>query len=364
MPRIVHVISARNTIGGAERVVRALVRAGDHIGFPQLVLNPFAAGPDMHRILPEGSPSSYEAGRADHLRELARVRGWLRTRLRDFEPEVIHSHLFHASAMVASLRREGRAVRVMTHHHGDIYQLQGSKWKRWVDRIVPTRFDTVVGVSAAVSDFLRNSYGLPTSQVVTIRNGWEGAPRSDVGKAGAPTIISIGNLRPEKGHETLLRAFVLVRRMVPDARLLIVGEGSERGSLEALRTQLGLGPEVQLLGTTEDIWPLLASSHVFALPSIVEQLGISAMEAMAAGLPVVASDVGGVSEIVSHGVTGLLVPPRNERALSSGLLELLLDPGSAEAMGDRAQESVRDMTMEKMSAEYMALYRRLAKPAP
>lgn len=359
MQRIAHVISARNTIGGAERVVRALIHAGDAAGFEQVVLNPFVAGDSMDLIVPRGSATGYEATPGDGIRDLRRVRAWLRHRLGAFAPELIHVHLFHASVLVASLPAAGETARLLTHHHGDIFRAQGRRWEQWLDRFVTRRFDAVASVSEAVGSFLRDEYRLPRSRVVTIRNGWEGEPRLDVPKAPSPTVITIGNLRPEKGHSILLRAFALVLERIPDARLTVVGEGPERGALERLTDELGLRSGVNFTGATEEIWGLLGPAHVFALPSHVEQLGIAALEAMAAGVPVVASDVGGVSEIVIHETTGLLVPAGDPVALASSLLDLLTQPDKARAMGQRARLSVREMTMDKMSAAYLALYDRL-----
>jgi len=149
------------------------------------------------------------------------------------------------------------------------------------------------------------------------------------GHAGAPVVICVAGFRAEKDHATLLRAF----RAVVDGRpavLRLVGDGPERPAAEALAAELGLEESVEFLGNRTDVDRLLADADVFVLASYaVENLPFAVLEAMAAGLPVVATDVGALAELVRDGVTGALVPPRDAAALARALTAVLADPDRA-----------------------------------
>lgn len=359
MLRVAHVISARNFLGGAERIVRALVRAGKHEGWPQLVLNPFAVGSSTSAMVEEPTAAVYEANEEDAVRHLPSIRRWVRERLTHFAPDVIHVHLFHASVLMASLGNVGEKARVLTHHHGDIYRASNRRARFFLDKAASRRYETVVAVSDAVANFLIEDYGVPKSRVLTIRNGWEGRPRFDLPKAAAPTVVTVANLRPEKDQQTLLRAFSLVESQLPAARLVILGDGPSRPRLEILSQELGFADRVAFLGM-QDVWPFLAAARVFTLSSLAEPLGIAAMEAMAAGLPIVATRVGGLVEIIEDGVTGILVPPGDPSALASALMHLLVDENGAREMGRRGRAAAQDMTMAKMVDGYVELYEQVS----
>ena len=152
-------------------------------------------------------------------------------------------------------------------------------------------------------------------------------------RAGAPVVICVAGFREEKDHATLLRAF----RTVVDARpavLRLVGDGPERAAAEALTRELGLEDSVEFLGDRSDVERLLADADVFVLASYaVENLPFAVLEAMAAGLPVVATDVGALAELVRDGVTGALVPARDPEALAGAVTGLLADSDRARALG-------------------------------
>ena len=358
MLRVAHVISARNYLGGAERIVRALVRAGAVEAWPQLVLNPFTVGTSTSAMVEDFADAAYEANEKDGIRYLPSIRGWVRERLIHFGPDVVHVHLFHASVLMASIGNVGEKARVLTHHHGDIYQASHRRARYLLDRAASRRYGSVVAVSDSVARFLIEHYAVPESRVLTIRNGWEGEPRFDLSQTTVPTVVTVANLRPEKDQETLLRAFSSVRAELPEARLVILGDGPSRATLENLSQELGLTHAATFAGT-QDVWPFLASAHVFALSSLAEPLGIAAMEAMAAGLPVVATRVGGLPEVVQDGLTGLLVPARDPSALGAALIRLLRDEALAREMGQRGRVVVQSMTMSEMAGRYTELYRRL-----
>ena len=161
-------------------------------------------------------------------------------------------------------------------------------------------------------------------------------PRDDL------VVGSVGRLSPEKGLKYLLRAMAKITRQEPRARLLLAGDGPERRSLERLATRLGLVDRVEFTGEVahDQVPQTLARMNVFAMPSTWEGFGVAALEAAAMGLPVVASNVHGIPDVVEDGVTGILVPPKDVAALSQAILRLLRDPEERRRMGRAGREMV------------------------
>ncbi|MDQ3964085.1 MAG: glycosyltransferase [Actinomycetota bacterium] len=334
----------------------ALVEAGAAEGFQQLVLNPFALTP-QEALSAVGSHAAYASRRVTRWSELPSARRWTALRLGDFRPHVVHVHLFHALALVATIRPYG-AVRVVSHQHGDHLLAEGRRFLARIDRAAGTRFDQVVACSHWVRSFLRKEYKYPAELVTTIQNGWAGTPlvrRS----AHEPTLVCVARLRRQKGHEVLLQAFRRVVGHLPDAQLVLVGDGPERANITGTAASLGVTKNVKFLGEVADVWPVLARSDVFVLASSYEPLGIAILEAMAAGVPVVASAVGGIPELVKDGVTGYLVPPHDEQRLAEAILKLLASKSLRERMGHAAEESAAGQSMERMLRAYFGLYQRL-----
>jgi glycosyltransferase involved in cell wall biosynthesis len=178
--------------------------------------------------------------------------------------------------------------------------------------------------------------------------------------AEAKTIGVVARLIAYKGHRFFLQACQEIKRRHPRATFLLIGDGPEAGSLAALSRQLGLQEAVRFLGTRSDIPQLLSLLDVVALPSLEEGFPNVVLEAMAAGKPVVATRVGGTPEAVIHRETGLLVPPKDPRALADAILEVLDDPQRANAMGQAGCERVRKaFDLSRMVQEIEALYEEL-----
>ena len=170
-------------------------------------------------------------------------------------------------------------------------------------------------------------------------------------------VITVANLRPEKSHETLIAAAGLLAAEFPDVQFQVVGDGPRRAELEALVRTRGLDRRVQFLGYREDVAQLLAEADVFVLPSRSEAFPNGAIEAMAAGLPVVASATGGLLDLIEHGHTGLLFEPGNAEALADALRHLFTGAGIAAGIGHRAQAQVRQRySFERMVRSFEDLY--------
>lgn len=355
--KIAHVISTPQGIGGAERTLLGLIEGGRAVGWDQLVLNPFADA-ERKSGLQGALPSvAYEALPVDSAADLWAMRDRLRKCLESFRPAVVHAHLFHATVVVATLKLD--VPRVMTQQHGSFYA-NDRRWLRdRVDGWATRRFDRVVTISPHVTDFVVNHHSFPRQRVVEIPNGWSGSPLPREHSGASRTLVSIGNFRAEKGHSVLLKAAARVKVRHPDIRLILVGDGPLRTALEDEAARLGLANIVEFSGWLTDVWEVLASADVFVLPSHSEALGVAALEAMASGVPVVASAVGGLRTLLDHERTGLLVPPGDPQALADALERALEDPGLRSSLAKVAREEADVYRMDRIVDRYADLYREL-----
>lgn len=357
--RVAHVINARG-LGGAERFYATLVRQGNDRGLEQQVFVPFAtaASVEFTDLL---APVPWAARPAARLADLPGVWAWLRRELARFAPDVVHASLFHATVLTATIPRSGQACRLVTHVYGPgLRVLPHARVREALDRWAGRRYDRVAAISASVERFLVSEYGYPTDKVVRIPLGWEGRPHPSTADGARPTVVCVARLRPEKGHAILIEAFAAVCRAIPHSRLLLVGDGELRHAVVAQVEALGLGGNVEITGPVDEVWPYLAQGHVFALASHSEAYGIAAAEAMAAGLPVVASAVGGIPELVAEGVTGELFPVGDSAALADHLIRILSSPDLRRRMGEAALAAAEPLRMERSAGRYLDLCERMA----
>lgn len=200
--------------------------------------------------------------------------------------------------------------------------------------------------------------GLAPRSIAVIPNGLDpGAFPGREPSGRVRRIITVANLRREKSHETLIGAAALLLRDHPDLIFQFVGGGPRRGELEALAASRGLARRIEFLGHRDDVPALLAAADAYVLPSRSEAFPNGAIEAMAAGLPVIASAVGGLLDLIDEGRTGRLVPPGDPEALAAALRTLIERPDAAHAMGQAAREAVRQQySFDRMVASFEDLY--------
>lgn len=350
--RVVHLISTPAGMGGAEKVVLALTQAAEEKGWCASVLNPFDAEPGASRMSTAFPQQAYVAA-SHHRADLLRARRWCAVKVAELEPRLLHVQMAHAGLIGATLRIE--IPRLLSHQHGDYFEAHHMRLRAAADRWATRRFDRIVAVSNYVCRFLRDRYRLDPRRLSTIPNGWEGKPLPRA-PSGRPTVIAVGNIRKGKGHATLIEAFARVAVRISGAQLVILGDGPLRPLIERRAAEVAPSGSVRFEGSVEDVWPYLAEAHVMALPSFTETAGIAAMEAMAAGLPVVASDVGGLPELVKLERTGLLVPPRDSRALAAALIRVLSHPEIAKAWGEAGRGVAQGFSSGRMVDAYYGLY--------
>lgn len=274
--------------------------------------------------------------------------------LHEWNSDVVHCHntrsLFHGGLAA----RLARVKRVVHTRHGQDFQI---KWTGKLAFALATRTaDSVVCVShdsaaGAVSD------GISPNRVKTVWNGidCERFARADV--TGTGPIIAVGRLSPEKDFATMLHAAALVAREDPQFQLWIAGDGVCRAQLDELVKELKLESNVQLLGEVRDIPNLLRQGRAFAMSSRTEGISLTLLEAMAAGLPIVATHVGGNPEVVVDGVTGVLVPAGDRVRLATELARMWIDPARRLSMGLAGRERVeRHFSVRTMVSAYERLY--------
>jgi len=299
------------------------------------------------------------------VRDLTRV-------LRAHGTTVVHSHEFTMAVYGAAAARRTGARHVITMHGGRYY---AERWRRraalrWAIR----RSQGIVAVSRATADDLSRTLGLAPGAVRVVPNGIafpsgvRSAVRRELGLGDDEMLlVAVGNLYAVKGHDVLLRALGELRRggEATPWRLAVAGRGEEEGALRTLAREEGLDERVHLLGFRSDVADVLAAGDVFVMPSRSEGLPLALVEAMSMGLPIIASDVGGIPEVVARDIEGLLVPPGDAHALAGALLGLWRDPAGRAALGSAAAERARrDFSVARMAEAYEAVYRGAAESPP
>jgi glycosyltransferase involved in cell wall biosynthesis len=285
--------------------------------------------------------------------------------------DVAHTHLLHAGLFGRPLARAAGIPVVIHTQHNTVSWEARSRMIAWANRLSLRAADRVVAVGHMVAEMTRVHANIPPARIETIWNGVDtsrfrpGEGRTYLSRTfgipvDAPVIGVVAGFREVKGHDVLLPAMVEVARVLPQSRLLLVGDGPLRSRIEALVAAHGLGDRVIFTGQRLDVERIVPECDVIALPSREEGIPVSALEAMACAVPVVATRVGGTPEVIDQGRTGLLVPPGNPGALATALLGLLRNPEYAHRLGKEGREiTLGRFSVEAMIAKTRALYERL-----
>lgn len=327
--------------GDLEPLLFTYVREGD------LVPNRFltAAEESGLRIIALRERSRFDRGVIDQLR----------THLDNFRPDILQTHnpKSHFYVRYSGLDRRWPWV---AFHHGyttpDFKMRLYNQVNRWSLR-APRR---VITVCRPFVDLLA-SHGTPRDRIRVLHNSVRPPQPSSTPPAletGVPQILAVGRLSQEKGQADLIRALV---RIPAPARLLLLGDGPDRESLEALAQSLHVADRIDWAGHQPSAQPFYETADLLALPSLSEGSPNVILEAMAAGLPIAATSVGGVPELLTHGEHALLVPPRDPAAMAQAILTLLGDPDLARRLGDRARERSAHYTPERYAESLLAIYR-------
>jgi glycosyltransferase involved in cell wall biosynthesis len=342
--RVLHVLATAHEQGASiSRIVRTLAGSIDPRRYQMSVWFLGGAGPMASELADAGMAVrtfDWNARRDDMA---GAWRFWRALRRERFS--IVHLHFGGRAAPL--LVRSGGRTRIVLHLHYD-----GAEAGRTGPiRVRPWMADQVVALSRAVAS---NVVGM-TPRVVYYGIETPGQARQ---RRETPLLIGTASrLVPIKGVVYLIRALALLRQELSGVRLEIAGAGPERELLEEEAYRLGLCDVVSFVGWQRDIWPWLARWDVFVQPSLGEGFGMAALEAMAAGLPVVATAAGGLPELIEDGCTGYVVPPADVTALAGRLRDLLLDADRRRAMGAAGRARVRQQfSAGRMAADVTAIY--------
>jgi glycosyltransferase involved in cell wall biosynthesis len=272
-------------------------------------------------------------------------------------PRILHTHLVHADAygqLAGTLARV--PVRISTKH--GFNEFREGRAFALADRSVASLAHVHIAISRGLARYLADTEGFDQRSFEIVHYGIapDGAAAPYAGDV--PRLLCVGRLIPIKGHIVLLRAFAAAREQVPSLELEIAGRGPLEPALRALAKELGIAGAVRFLGHVSPIQGAIERSAIVVVPSMGEGFGMVALEAMERARPVVAADIGGLSELVQHGVTGLLVEPGEAEPFAKAIAELAGDLPRAARMGQAGRErALREFLAERCTDRTELLYR-------
>jgi glycosyltransferase involved in cell wall biosynthesis len=368
--RILHVITSLD-VGGAQKHLFSLASGLNRRGHTADVA--FFKNPTLEGEFRKAGIELFDLGAAGGVSPL--LLGRLVRLLSGGRYQIVHTHLLKADAygVIAGIMA-GIPLRIASKHndervlrkpgvaavHGVLSRLNHrvlvlsdyvGRYMAEVGRVDPDRMTRVY-------------YGLPPVSTATDEDALR--VRAELGIApAAPLVATVGRLAEQKGLIYLLRAMAVLRQSVPEVRLLVVGDAQDgreeyKQTLLRARAELGLGEAVVFAGVREDVPAVMRAADLFVMASLWEGFGLVFLEAMAAGRPIVATNVSAIPEVVENGVTGLLVPPRDPDALSDAMRKLLLDGERSRQMGQAGLLRLKErFTEERMIEATEQLYARL-----
>jgi glycosyltransferase involved in cell wall biosynthesis len=362
--RILHLIDTGGP-GGAETVFLELVRGLPAYGWESVPVVPEVdwlagalrgAGFESECVAATGR---FDVGYARRLRRM----------IREQRIALVQTHLLGTS-VYATIACLGTRIPVVSTFHGHPDISRSDRLARVKARLLSRSRNRVVCVSASLREHFEKSVPFPRgSEVIpngidtaTFVPGRDGRVRAELGVPPAsPLLGAVGNIRAPKDYTTLLEAFAVVHQVVPESRLVIVGQGSGPllEELERRRAALGLDGACTFAGFRSDVADVLRALDVFVLSSSDEGFSLATVQAMATGLPVVATKCGGPEQIVGASGAAVLVPPRDPRSLAGAVLRVLEDSSLARHLGEAGRaRAVEAFSLQRMVGRYSELYER------
>jgi glycosyltransferase involved in cell wall biosynthesis len=352
--RILQVCSV-TTFGGGERhlvdLAHALADRGHEVYSASVSGSPLSA--ELSFL---GQGRTLALSRVNYLKNLTRLAGFVRAH----RIEIVHAHAakdYHLAALTVRLASRGRLV--LTRHV--LFAM------RAINRPLLRGAGRVIAVSRAVAESLRRNGVVESSRITVVHNGID-TDRFDIAARRRddvvpPLVGTVGHLAPIKGHDVFIRAAALISAQRPEVRFVIIGEDkspqmANRRYLESLVAELGLSGIVAMPGWRDDIAETLSSLSLFVSAARSEPFGLAIVEAMAAGLPVVATASEGASEIIEDGVSGTLVPVDDPAALAEAINDLLENPHERSRLARSAMHVARERySLARMASETERVYR-------
>ena len=315
-----------------------------------------AEGPDLYPLAPKS--------------EIDLATAWKLSKIvRQWRPQIVHAHDPHAVTMAAlalSFAAPEPRPQIIASRRVD-FHLQSHTFSQWKYRQV----DGFIAASQAIKDVLVQDR-IPSGRIDVVHDGIDVAkiqnrPAIDVHAEywlphGVPVIVNVGALVGHKGQRYLVEAMPLMLREIPDAHLIIFGEGELRSALERQVKHLSLTKRVLLPGFREDVLSLMKTADLFVMSSVTEGLGSAVLDAMAMGLAVVGTTAGGIPEVVVPDVTGELVPPSEPQPLAAAIVKLLKDPDLRRRYGEAGRRHVAEnFGVDRLVEGTLECYRRFSE---
>jgi glycosyltransferase involved in cell wall biosynthesis len=337
--------------GGVEQHICGLLRTLARDSFDiQLVCDPTVSERFKADVPADIGITSLALSKAAHLSAAVRFARWLRRGSFD----IVHSHMFWSSMFASPIARAcGVPVTIETLHGTEAWRT-GWKARCPIDRAITAFVSHYIAVCKSDARFLESKKHLPVKKISIVPNGVDSRRflfsdvqrhqiRRRLGYGDSDLLlIAVARLHRGKGHRILLRAMQGLVNLHPTLKLVCLGEGEEKADLLADCSRLRLTPYVHLPGYQRNVEEWLAAADINVLPSYYEGLPLTILEAMAAGLPTAASEVGGIPDAIQQGVSGLLVPPGNPERLAEALALLLRDPALRARLGQSARMRVAE----------------------
>lgn len=308
--------------------------------------------------------------RKDYLSAILKLSKYLKKE----KVDILHVHLFDPSivGLLAGVKA-GTKYRVMTRHYSDYHTRINKKWHVKLDQICNRLSHKIIGVSEHTSDHVVEVEGTPREKVVTVYNGidfdrvkpsegdFRTKIRQEFNAEGKFLILTTGRLHPEKGYLHLFPAVAELKKLTDKPFVwLIAGKGIFEAEFRQRVSESGCDDVIKFIGFRKDIPDLMSTADVFVLPSVAEAFGIVFAEAIYLGTPIVATKIGGIPEIVTEGVDGILIPPADSNAIAEAVADLINNPEKLESLANSGKQKVIErFEFEDMTRNYEAVYESL-----
>jgi glycosyltransferase involved in cell wall biosynthesis len=359
-PRLLILITLAE-VGGAQTAIALLVPGL----FDEFDVSVAAHGPGPLRAAVEAAGASYVplAHVRRPLNPYVDLLGFLELMrlIRRLRPDVVHANSSKAGALGRLAARLSRVQACVFTAHGWAFQAQSGSWAAkaylMIDRVLAHLGVTIVCVSESDRAIGLRAGTCRAERTVVLRNAVVISPQRELPGSPTPVVLTVARFQTPKDFGTLFRALAALDSGSFHAQ--VAGDGPDRAAVEQLRETLGLQAAVELLGTSDDVPALLADADIFVLSSRSEGLPLSILEAMARGLPVVATAVGGIVELVDDGVTGFLVEPGDVDGMAAAIRRLVADPSLRMELGEGGRSRVADeFSIGPWQRAHVDLYRR------
>ena len=349
-------------IGGAQRVLERLVTHLDAKRFHAIVVSLKAEGPLVHAFVQKGVRVVCLRMRGP--RDALSLLGLVEI-LRDFRPHVLHTFMFHANVVGRVCGRVAGVPHIITSIHG----METRFYHLPLERLTWRFSDRVLFVADAIRRWAARAAGIQGAGTDVVYNGvpepiaTRPGIRTELGIQRARVVATAGRLVPRKGMRTFLQTAAILAPKFPDVTFVVLGGGELDGVLRELSRQLGIESRVHFAGWRDDVTRALVGAEAFVYASRYgEGLPTVVVEAMMAGVPVVATDVAGTREAVVDGETGILLGTRTPQTVADAVASLLSDPARARAMGEKGRERARErFSVEAMVDTMTRLYESFAR---